>query len=664
MRDRTGLLSGLMLVIVAALTYLPYMNQIGYTHDDWYLMASAQAEGPGVFREIYSVDRPLRAYVLAPLYTLFGGNVTFYNLSAWFFRVLSALCLLWLLRRLWPDHSRWTFLMAVLYVIYPGFLSQLNGIDYQSQIISLAAAGFSLALTVYAFFEKQLAYRAVAVALAIFTGILYLGLVEYEVGFEFVRLILLFILAGRVANGYRERIFQAVKLWLPYSLILFGFGIWRLFFFHSERGATDVDLQFSQFRSYPLQTLYHWAIQVIQDSFDVTLAAWVTPLSQAANYIWPLSIGLAILAIGLVLFALYRLGVGEFHSEPQPFDVKREALLLGLGAIIGGLIPIAMVNREVWFPSFSRYSLVSSVGVAILIPAILMYIKNQTLQNIIAAALCLLAMFTHHATAVKQAHETAILRNFWWQVAWRVPQFEESTTLVANIPGIVTEEDYFVWGPASLIYYPQKQNPKLIQPGLFAAILNQDTVTKIEARERQEYDNRKNIITYKNYRNFILVNQPSPGSCVHVINGASLEYASHELDFIRAIGSYSEIEHVLVEETPHTPPAVVFGSEPAHGWCYYYQKADLARQKGDWESVVQLGEQASNLGLAPTDLIEWMPILQAYAQTGNVERLKELVPMINTDPSIARQACQILSRPSGLSPDITEIIPTLYCNEP
>lgn len=663
MKHQTGFLSGLILVVVAALAYLPFLNQVGYTHDDWYLMASARAEGPAVFREIYSVDRPLRAYVLAPLYTLFGQNVFFYNLSAWFFRVLSVLCILWLLRRLWPGHSQWTLWMALFYVLYPGFLSQLNGIDYQAQIISLAATAFSLGLTVYAFFEKHLAYRIAAVTLAIFTGILYLGLVEYEVGFELVRLLLLFILAGRVTDNFRERSFKTIKLWLPYSLIIFGFGIWRLFFFHSERGATDVDLQFSQFRLYPLQTLYHWALQVLQDFFDVTLAAWVTPLSQLAGYIQGGSIALAILATGLILFVLYRSKDGEAQSGPQQFDLKREALLLGLGTIIGGLIPIAMVNREVWFPSFSRYSLVSSLGVAILIPAILMQIKIRGLQNIIAAALCLVAMLTHHANMVKHAQETAITRNFWWQVAWRVPQFEKNTTLVANITGIATEEDYFVWGPASLIYYPERQNPKGIQPGLFAAILNQDTVTKVLARERQEYDNRKNIITYKNYRNFVLLNQPSLNACVHIINGLAPEYSREELDLIRAIGSYSEIEHILTDETPHTPPEIIFGPEPSHGWCYYYQKADLARQKGDWEAVIQTGDQAFELGLAPADPIEWMPFLQAYAQTGNAERLKEFAPNISADPSIARQACQILGNTSELSAEVMETISSLYCLE-
>jgi hypothetical protein len=97
MKDRNGLMSALILIIVAALAYLPLINQIGYSHDDWYLMASARAEGADVFHSIYSVDRPLRAYVLAPAYRLFGQNVLFYNLSAWAFRVLSALLFLWTL---------------------------------------------------------------------------------------------------------------------------------------------------------------------------------------------------------------------------------------------------------------------------------------------------------------------------------------------------------------------------------------------------------------------------------------------------------------------------------------------------------------------------------------------------------------------------------------
>jgi hypothetical protein len=293
----------------------------------------------------------------------------------------------------------------------------------------------------------------------------------------------------------------------------------------------------------------------------------------------------------------------------------------------------------------------------------LMQLNGNTLRNGMISALCLISILTHHANAVKYAQETAITRNFWWQVAWRVPQFEKNTTLVANITGVATEEDYFIWGPASLIYYPETQNPEGIQPGLFAAILNRDTVTKVLTRERQEFDNRKNIITYKNYRNIIILNQPSLNSCLHVINGASPEYSRNELDSIRVIGSYSEIEHILTDETPHPPPEIVFGPEPSHSWCYYYQKADLARQKGDWDMVIKTGDQAFEQGLSPVDLIEWMPFLQAYAQTGNADRLKELAPIVSADLYVSLQACSILGKTPGLSTEVTETVTSLYCFE-
>ena len=416
MKDRKGIISVLLLIVVATLAYLPMINRIGYSHDDWYLMASARAEGAQVFHEIYSVDRPLRAYVLEPAYLLFGQNVLFYNLSAWLFRVLSALLLLWMLRMLWPNRSGWTLCMALLYLLYPGFLSQYNGIDYQAQILSLALAMFSLGLTVYAFFEKRLTTRVIAISLSIISGILYLGLVEYEVGFEFIRVMLLFILAGRVTHNYRERIFNRIKLWLPYSLILLGFGIWRVFFFVGDRKATDIDVQFEQLKLYPLQTLYHWAVQVIQDLYDVIFSAWTIPFSQLAGHIQRWGSIIAVLTVGLIILVIMKLNENQTEDEPSSFRFHDEAVVLGLFSALGGLVPIAVVNREVAFPAFSRYSLTSSVGVSILVVALLMSIKGNVLRNIIVGLLIFISMLTQHGNAVKYVQETDMMKAFWWQV--------------------------------------------------------------------------------------------------------------------------------------------------------------------------------------------------------------------------------------------------------
>jgi hypothetical protein len=553
--------------------------------------------------------------------------------------------------------------MSLLFLIYPGFLSQPNGIDYQSHIVGLASALFSVALTLKALTSESRITKFFLFAASLLTGWLYLGQMEWYIGFEFFRWACVFLLSFRLGGTFFQKTRRGIQ-WAYPSLVVPGmFLIWRLFFFQSERGATDVDIQLSQLRSHPLQTIYHWAIQVTQDFMDVTLSAWVIPLSQLTGYIQRWGGLLAIVAVGTTIFALHKLKAGDFPSDSQQLDFNREALLLGVFTAVGGLLPIAMVNRDVWFPSFSRYSLVSSVGVAIFITAILMRLNGNILRNGISAALCLISMLTHHANTVQYAQETANIRDFWWQVAWRVPQFEKNTTLVANMYGVATEEDYFVWGPAALIYYPDKQNPKNIQPGLFAAILNGDTVIKVQNRERQEYDKRKNIITYKNYRNIIILTQPTPSSCVHIIDGAQPEYSRHERDSVRVIGSYSELEHVLVDETPHTPPEIVFGPEPPHGWCFYYQKADLARQRSDWNEVIEIGQQAFDKNLSPIDLIEWMPFLQAYAVTNNIDRLTEPAPTINADPYISQQACHIISSMQGLSNEVLEIVDALYCSE-
>lgn len=653
----------LFLIILSAVAYLPLISRFGYTHDDWYLMYSAGAYGPSVFRDIFSVDRPMRALVMIPAYLLFGENPLYYNLSAYFFRVLGALAFFWILSLLWSRARTATTLIAALFVIYPGFLSQPNGIDYQSHIMGLASALFSVALTLKAILSESRATKLGLHFLAMLTAVFYLGQMEWYIGFEFFRWACVFLLAARNGGTLLHKARRAVE-WAYPALAGPGlFLIWRIFFFESERGATDVDFQFLQFIQYPIQTLYHWTVQVAQDLFDVTLAAWVIPLAQLTGYIQRWGGALAILTTAALVVALYRSKLGETSSEPDQADFTREAFLLGALTAIGGLIPIAVVNRDVVFPAFSRYSLVSSAGVAILIVTALMHLNRRTLQLGVIAVLSLIALLTHHGNAVKYANDSDALRYFWWQVAWRVPQFEKNVTLVAVYPAGAIEEDYFVWGPANLIYYPEKQNEKNIQPGLFAAIVNRDTVLKALTRQRQEYDQRKNIITYANYRNIVILTQPTASACVRVIDGTRPELSHWDLDAIRVMSPYSEMEHVLADEAPHAPPEVVFGPEPTHGWCFFYQKADLARQQGDWEAVLEIGGQAFDQNLSPADPIEWMPFLQAYAATGNVERLTELAPVVTADPYVAQQACHILLSMENPSNDVIETVDSLYCPE-
>jgi len=655
-------LSCLLLLAVSAMAYLPLVNRLGYYFDDWYLMYSVGAYGSKAFIDIFSVDRPGRALVMIPAYEMFGNVPLYYNLSAYLFRLLSALAFFWLLRMLFPRQSGVAFLGSLIFLIYPGFLSQPNGIDYQSHLVGLAAAHLSIALTVKAVLTDTPASKVILHVLSVFCGLLYLSQMEWYIGFEFFRWGSVLLISLRRGGSLISKLWRTVGWAYPSIAIPAIFLIWRVYFFQSERGATDIDLQFSNVWTHPLQNVYHWSIQVIGDLFDVLIAAWAVPFSQLKDFIQLWGVLLATLGVVATLFAIRILEIKEPGQDDSQSASVREACILGLFIAIGGLLPIAMVNRDVIFPAYSRYSLVSSAGVAIVISTLFLKLKWRHFGNVMIALVVLVSILTHHANNVKAAQQTAFTKNFWWQVSWRIPQLAKNATLIASYPGVPLEEDYFIWGPANLIYYPEKQNPKNIQPGVYAVLLNRDTIEKVHARERQVYDKRKTITTYANYRNILVMTQPGVNSCVHVLDGTRPEYSNGEWTFIREVGSYSESEHVLAYETPHTPPTVVFGSEPDHGWCYFYQKADLARQRGEWEKVLEIGRQAFGQGFEPMDLIEWMPFLQAFAVSGDMEQLSKLSPVINADPYISEQVCQILGETPGLSNDVLEGINSMYCS--
>jgi hypothetical protein len=94
---------------------------------------------------------------------------------------------------------------------------------------------------------------------------------------------------------------------------------------------------------------------------------------------------------------------------------------------------------------------------------------------------------------------------------------------------------------------------------------------------------------------------------------------------------------------PSLPP--VLGAEPPHGWCYFYEKAELARQTGDWAAVVRLGNQAFKLGLAPEEPYEWLPFIEADARTGQVDEAERLsLKLSKENPILNPGLCEIWGR--------------------
>jgi hypothetical protein len=228
---------------------------------------------------------------------------------------------------------------------------------------------------------------------------------------------------------------------------------------------------------------------------------------------------------------------------------------------------------------------------------------------------------THYSNQVSFRNAWEIQQTFWWQLSWRAPQLEDGTVLMVNLPSNIYgyEEDYEIWMPANIIY---NDAPNTLR--IYAEVLYPESVIQV-FRGAIEHRYIRNTEFDRDYNHALVVSMPSPLSCVHVIDGESPELSLDEPPIVDWVAPYSHIQQVKTDAIPTQPPEIIFGQEPPHTWCYYYQKMSLARQQGNWAQVVALGEEAINAGFKPLDRSEWMPLIEAYAYKGNFEMAENII---------------------------------------
>jgi hypothetical protein len=655
--------SVLFLLLLSMLAYLPNINLFGYFRDDWYLMYSANAFGGDAFHAIYASDRPMRALLMSLVYSVFGLNPLYYNLSVYFFRVLGTFAFLWTLQMLWPRQRNATLIASALFLLYPGFLSTPNAIDYQAQQFGLFLAMLSIALSVRAVLGLRPAQKVAAWVLVGVTAVFYLGFVEYFLGLEVFRFALLTMLAYRGSEG--KWLKRGFMTWFPFALGPLAFLTWRFFFFESTRKATDLGAQISRFFSDPLLVGVEWAVTLLKDIFEVTVLSWGVPfygLWNAPERLreWFFAGLLAMLSVGAVVLVL-KLRPLESESETESTQWQREAFWVGLVTVVAGFVPVILSNRDADFASLSRYMLASSVGAVILLAAFMSQFKSRTVYAGMMGLLIASAVLMHYFNGLEWARSSKGMQDFWWQVSWRVPQLQSGTTLVLNYSHSAIEEDYFIWGPANLIYHPQSTDAVVLRPAISGMVLHPASVTSILAGGEPDAIDRRSIRTVVDYGNILVFTQPTLDSCVQVIDGKFPLVSEYEQYDIQQIAGKSNLDNVIAGEGGAIPMQVVFGAEPERGWCYYYQSAALALQRGDPQTVLDLKREAQKNRYVPTDPVEWSPFLQAAALLGDHEEILEMARPVKKSPFLEAQVCENLMVMPAVNEETRNLIRKTFC---
>jgi hypothetical protein len=470
-------------------------------------------------------------------------------------------------------------------------------------------------------------------------------LMEYYIGLEVLRLLFLAIAVYHKGLDRKKSLTEFLKYWLPYPIAMNVFLFWRIFMFQGTRPTTRIDRVTNLFVDNPFHRLIGILIDWGKDLIEVTFSAWAVALDNhfyLANY-RELVIGLLLAGTGIGLFLLYALPMNKNAPDNDRKTVRNSAILmilLGLVTTAFALFPAVIADREVRFYSRDdRFSLPASFGAMILIVGIIFYSIRPNLRPWLISFLLGISLLAQYNMGLHWKDYWEIQRNSWWQLTWRAPMLKEGTLLFMSLPdGFTPTEGYELWGPANMLYYPSSET--VIISG---EVLNDEYSQKIQQGKSDSKIHRV-IQVDRNFDNALIITMPTSEACINVIDGRKFELSPYEDPRVRLVAPFSKIEAIETSQPFIEPDDEIFGSEPVHDWCYYYQKATFARQIREWDEIARLGDEASLLGYSARDISEWMPFLEAYTFTGEIKKARSIAATLKSNPLVRNPICQQLTQ--------------------
>ena len=644
-----------LIFLTVSVTYGVGISKLGYYYDDWYVLWSGAARGASSLIPLFSTDRPFMGIIFSYVYRMLGDQLILWHLYALLWRFIGTVAFLWILRIIWPKHKYITTLMAVLFALYPGFLSQPDATTKQNQLFGFGTALLSIAFMLQGLKSKN---GIVKILYSLFSIILtanYIFIYEYMIGLEGMRLALLGFTLFQ--DGFREAralLKEIIKKWWPYPLVISGFLYWRFFIFESSRNATNAANLVFGYRINPLNMSLRLFFESLKDFWDTVLFAWfIQPynLITSAKYIdlfmAMLMASIIISLVWLYIFLFKKWLGAEFFDIDAPALTKN---LIWIGALITlcAVIPVVLADRG-YNPTdaYKSYGLHPIGGVILFVIGFILMLQPK-FRNIALFTLIGFSVMTQFLNTINWEKYWDYQRETWWQLTWRAPDIRNNTMLMTYFSvDFGLQQDYETWGPVNLIYRPGPAKFPQIQ----AEILNRDTAINIMRGDILD-KHMRDVWLHRDFTKLLLISLPSDASCIHVIDGILPIYSESESLLVEQVGGYSLIKRIIPDGEAPLPPPAIFGAEPAHGWCYYYQKASLARQKGDWNEIGRLYNATVAQGLMASDKSEVFPFLEGLVNLGHYDEARALFNAeIKERENLNFQLCQALAKNPGYPPE-------------
>lgn len=628
-------------IALLALTLLAYglrAFSLGFFWDDWPYLWYFHRFGPDGIITAFTQDRPFLSLIYNATLSLLGDSAQGWQMFALLARWLCSLGLWWVLTLAWPRHPHKTAWVAFLFAIYPGFTQQWISIIYGQAFFLYALLFFSIGLTLWLARRraslsgwKLVGGTLLALALSAFT----MFSTEYFFGLELLRPVLLWlVLADHPAETHqvtsepgqkrlRRRLASTAAWWAPYLGLMILFVIWRglIHTFPSAELTTLEGISQS-----PLGAVQSLLLTILEDLVEATLAAWGQPLQLAGL------IETAGAFAGLRLFAIiagtgFLAAVYLTHLFPGALVANRPAQAhnrWAWQAIAVGLIALAVAGWPFWitglpmrmgFPQ-DRYTLPLIPGISLLLAGLIDLLGGRDNLNadiprkaILLGIMVGLAVGFHNNQALKYRQDWHAARDFFWQLTWRAPNVETGTLFLTESLPFAYFEDDSLTSPLNWTYDPGGDSTRMGYM-LYDLHVRQYSLPGLQPNLPVKKDFRATL--FEGSTSQVLVVNYQPPGCVHVLDPI---YDADLFNFPELLQRAIPLSNPAqwIEDThPSAAPPGIFPDEPKHRWCYFYEKAELARQQQDWDTIYRLGQESIKAGYRPEDPAEYLPFIEGY----------------------------------------------------
>ncbi|MGE5643343.1 MAG: hypothetical protein ACM3Y8_10065, partial [Byssovorax cruenta] len=544
----------------------------------------------------------------------------------------------------WPRYKQQTLVAGLLFLVFPGYSQHWVAFTHINQewipfLFYLLSFGFTARALRH---TDQLRVNTLFALLFLIAGVLP---TEYFIGLEPLRFLFIWAIISERTQQFRLRFFETLKYWILSLLVWLANLAW-LFYYYTVGTYQSYDVEIPGKPIFVSQIVFGVADAI----WKAGIYSWLQGLVLIAKSLRAPSSLLALLLIvlSLVFFVSY---LRRFSLAAPKKNFAFYALGIGSISIVLGRLPSFAAGLPLTLQSSNdRFMISMMIGGSLFIVGLIeLIVSNRQIKTFIFALLIALGIGQQFFNANLFRRDWLKQQDFYSQLAWRIPALQPGTLLLTDQLPVDYETDLSFTAPINWMYAPDYQRSPLPYGLVYTEKRLGGSLASLTRGEQVKVYLR--TVYFDGSTSQAIVFYMPKNGCLRVLSpvwGDEITYSRQSGYLVKAIPLSNQS---LILTHTSTAAKLPFFGEPKHTWCYYYTKAELARQQNDWEQAIRLFDESTSLGYEPSDPFELLVFIEAQAMAGDIEAAEKLSKeSMMKDKGVRRGLCQVWKRVQAEDP--------------